>query len=1441
MPKIRITGYIPKADLGLQLKKSFNFPPPDPDEEWIRKLMEYEFARGGYDATANKALPLTNWGYNAPKGYYVDKSDGKVRQLGTGTLYNKTGDFTDRPKTIDEAIARYKQEYLPDLKDLPAGMRERVGDFVYNTGKDYRVYMLDQYLKSKGLPGLTDRSGYNKNIYDNTAWTPELKTKFEAEWDKYKGDIDKLSVQEKVGLIDKGKDFYYQNIDQQNGKPNPAYYATWKDRIDMFGQYKAPDPKDQTVIQPQPQSNPVQSQPGPQPDDKTTQGTTTTGTQTSTTNTETTNTGTTGTANEGELPQLKLQESGYENKPLAVINKEPIKIKPRPTLTANPNLAWDEKDTKYIRQVPGAGKIKVKVEPESGRMFDDKTGDEKYYDLGPIWNKDGTPNKQRVAITNDGSIIDMRRAGKKGDYYGVGVGYMDKEGKAHKNPWLSQKIVDASARLANSRTFQKVGKFSGNVLKAATAAQPLIEYIGNRRREKDFSRFFRDTAHSMIPVNESFDRGVYDQWGKYKPNKLGFDSPGMYSNPIFDNQAPYGKYGGTLKQGDMKKIKIKILPSNQQFNMGGNFDREEEFNPQEHIKRLLQFQPVNPTAKLKESLLKTSALLPNQNYKNYRDYMMMQNQMANGNNYAMGYGREYGGEQIMATGGQPMTYSGQLGYGLNLGQKRIYTDMPPQKSETLSKKLQPVSRGKANLEAEEGETAYADVDGDGMMEHMEIGGKKHSQGGTPLNLPEGSFIFSDTAKMRIKDEKILKRFGMPPRKGGYTPAEIAKKYDINKLKAILEDKNSDEINKATAQLMIKTYQKKLAELALVQEQMKGFPQGVPDFVKTIIPELSALEGPQQKVVTQEENRRMPPQSSQPTDQPQQQQVRYGGSMYAGGGTHYLTRYDDGGPNDCIGGQVWNDQKQICECPANFTWDDTLKVCVSDDAVTIYNQTKTPATKASLKDPKYKKLQEILTKRAQLVNGKYKFKDLSEEEAREVSSLITYFGLQHDDEDGIKGHSIVQGGTGGYNWTEKNDKNQYVGVGFYGGVTPEMFENKVVNALFKPEETKTMSTLRKRRLFLKTLGIDDAVYTDEELKDSKKLYSDKDFFNKVFYPKFTEMFPDADYRKEMGNDRKIGLEHLDAFQIKIPDRPGAEPPQWVCVNGAVVKYDSKNSAHASLTKHKFYNDAQQECYEGPGKMNGKNIKFPFKFTTPDLVNLAAAMSVPPKARFPWRRQIPFQQQPLEFIDWQSLAHQRAANTAKLSEMLANYTPSPGLASRYAFLQGQQGEQIAADIARVNEQNVGIANQYGQQQARDRQANVAHNIGKAEQLYDLGVQTLENTDRDQRTFNTNIAKVYGKGWENRANWDLMNNVNSLYPMDPVTGRTYMNPYATLGADDLGGNWGSSNRDYTLQDFERLKTDAINAGMNATEAAKYASDQIEKSGGNRTSREFRRVNII
>jgi hypothetical protein len=186
-----------------------------------------------------------------------------------------------------------------------------------------------------------------------------------------------------------------------------------------------------------------------------------------------------------------------------------------------------------------------------------------------------------------------------------------------------------------------------------------------------------------------------------------------------------------------------------------------------------------------------------------------------------------------------------------------------------------VPRDKANLEAEGGETAFGPISGQSIPDHLVIKGKRHSAGGVPLNLPDDTFIFSDTASLKINDPAILAMFNLTPKKGGYTPANIAKPYNINKYKGILLDPDSSKLERDTAIIMIKNYIIKLGALAIVQESMKGFPQGIPEMAKPymeangiteedLIPELKEQAQAMSKIVDQGQN----PQSPQGMD-PQQ--------------------------------------------------------------------------------------------------------------------------------------------------------------------------------------------------------------------------------------------------------------------------------------------------------------------------------------------------------------------------------------------------------------------------------------------------------------------------------------------------------------------------------------------------------------------------------------------
>jgi len=157
------------------------------------------------------------------------------------------------------------------------------------------------------------------------------------------------------------------------------------------------------------------------------------------------------------------------------------------------------------------------------------------------------------------------------------------------------------------------------------------------------------------------------------------------------------------------------------------------------------------------------------------------------------------------------------------------TEGEPQ--EQYGQTLGPDPRSISVLEAEKGETLVRKGTNSTIPEFFKIGGKRHSEGGTPLagdKATPDSFIYSDTKAMKIKDPAILESFGFAAKKGGYTPAKISKKFDLNN-KELREGlySETDPLRKKTAVMMADNYISNLGKLALVQESQKGFPQGVP--------------------------------------------------------------------------------------------------------------------------------------------------------------------------------------------------------------------------------------------------------------------------------------------------------------------------------------------------------------------------------------------------------------------------------------------------------------------------------------------------------------------------------------------------------------------------------------------------------------------------------------
>lgn len=168
----------------------------------------------------------------------------------------------------------------------------------------------------------------------------------------------------------------------------------------------------------------------------------------------------------------------------------------------------------------------------------------------------------------------------------------------------------------------------------------------------------------------------------------------------------------------------------------------------------------------------------------------------------------------------------QFNYGLITSPYNLGNDQFNNSSDkSVRYSLSSVPKEVANIEAEGGETVLTDLNNDGQFGLYNITGPRHSQGGVPMYLPEQSFVFSDTGKMKFNRQELAE-FGIESRKK-MTPAQVSKKYQLNEFIGAMQDQDADLIKVKSAELMLDKNLMGLSKLAFGQEQKKNFADGVP--------------------------------------------------------------------------------------------------------------------------------------------------------------------------------------------------------------------------------------------------------------------------------------------------------------------------------------------------------------------------------------------------------------------------------------------------------------------------------------------------------------------------------------------------------------------------------------------------------------------------------------
>lgn len=189
-------------------------------------------------------------------------------------------------------------------------------------------------------------------------------------------------------------------------------------------------------------------------------------------------------------------------------------------------------------------------------------------------------------------------------------------------------------------------------------------------------------------------------------------------------------------------------------------------------------------------------------------------------------------------------FGGPIPFGYKLDKRTMSLRRLYQDGGEVNYSVTPVDSDEANIEAEVGEYILGIGGGQDPFSETsnvgvglyKIGGNKHYNGGTKLKASPGDFIFSDDKSLAFSKEAVKAMFGKDINKQKLrTPAKLASVY--SKLNDFINESQSAKtmpIDRKTALLNVENMMDKLADIAVGQEALKGFPSGIPAFAQVSI-------------------------------------------------------------------------------------------------------------------------------------------------------------------------------------------------------------------------------------------------------------------------------------------------------------------------------------------------------------------------------------------------------------------------------------------------------------------------------------------------------------------------------------------------------------------------------------------------------------------------------
>jgi len=642
---------------------------------------------------------------------------------------------------------------------------------------------------------------------------------------------------------------------------------------------------------------------------------------------------------------------------------------------------------------------------------------------------------------------------------------------------------------------------------------------------------------------------------------------------------------------------------------------------------------------------------------------------------------------------------------------------------SVANTISAVPRNQANLEAEGGETVYGDINGDGMAEHLVIKGPRHSSGGVPLNLPDDTFIFSDTRSMRLKDPNMLAQFGKSVKKGkSYTPAELAKQYDLSKYRKMLQDPESGDLERKTAEIMIRNYTMKLGALALAQESKKGFPQGIPEVARPymeandikdedLIPELvqqqqqqsSEEEGAEQG----EEQNPQEEMMEAPEQMPNGEQVAMPQEMQQPMAQYGYQMTSDTMPFNP--GYMYPEYETYEQTPTQYARGGSLPKAQDGAATPPYGMDEAYTPKGVIRLNQYRVKYGL-----EPIGGKGK--PLTKADIKKAAGEMQQVIIE-------KNPDLVLHYIQNKSHAPSNTVKQKLGVKTNADIAKKLKEGKIkasdITSAYKDDQwwyraIDTQSKALSKADYEAKMKQEDAI-----LQGDKKYFSE-DPNNPEMYTEYT-MAEDEPIVTEEEKDAEVIDRGDDAEELDIEDAPRNVDAQWM---------------------------------------------------TPDKINFYGAMKDKSRIQkfMPWAPRTELEVPTPTYLDPTRELGQQSEYANLMAQQLGQFTGPQAFASNMSGIQGTGAEQAANTLSRINNANVSASNQFAQNAANIRNQEQGINQQAAQRLYDQNTMANQQFTNAKIAADQNVRQAFGTGWKNASNLALTNALYPQYDIDPRSGNVW-----------------------------------------------------------------------